>query len=176
MLLASFVSLALATAPVQLYAHSLETHELSINLGVLTYNETSGSTQVIDAPELPEFEEGDYCIGAEINGNFQCHSYARLEFPLRYELIISTKPKTGELISMSFRRAENEGIKSIIKPAVPGAQPATKEAPKVVKNAEGKEVLEEEEPPKSFIQKYWMYIVPALIMFMISSGQEPQGQ
>ncbi len=64
---------------------------------------------------------------------------------MRYELIISTKPKTGELISMSFRRAENEGIRSIIKPAVPGAQPATKEAPKVVKNAEGKEVLEEEE-------------------------------
>ncbi len=64
---------------------------------------------------------------------------------MRYELIISTKPKTGELISMSFRRAENEGIRSIIKPAVPGAQPATKEAPKVVTNAEGKEVLEEEE-------------------------------
>lgn len=46
---------------------------------------------------------------------------------------------------MSFRRAEKEGIKSIIKPAIAGAKPAIKDAPKVVKNEEGKEVLEEEE-------------------------------
>lgn len=46
---------------------------------------------------------------------------------------------------MSFRRSENAGIKPIIKQASPGAQPATKEAPKISKDAEGKEVLEEEE-------------------------------
>jgi len=64
---------------------------------------------------------------------------------LKYELIVSTKPKTGELISLSLRRSDKEGMKSIIKPAEPGAQPASKEAPKVVKTSEGKEVIEEEE-------------------------------
>jgi len=71
-LLATYV---LATPPVQLYAHSLETHEIGINLGVLTFNETSGISEIIDTPEQLDFEEGDYCIGAEINGNFLCHSY-----------------------------------------------------------------------------------------------------
>lgn len=72
------VSIALATDPVQLYAHSLESHEVNIDLGLLTYNETSGTTEVVDAPEHQVFEEGDYCVGAEINGNFICHSYAHV--------------------------------------------------------------------------------------------------
>lgn len=77
-LLCFIVSIVIATEPVQLFAHSLESHEVNIDLGLLTYNETSGTTEVVDAPENPDFEEGDYCIGAEINGNFICHSYAHV--------------------------------------------------------------------------------------------------
>lgn len=77
-LLSCLISIALANVPVQLYAHSLETDELSINLGVLTYNKTSGTTEILNAPEDDQLDEGEYCVGAEINGNFQCHSYAKV--------------------------------------------------------------------------------------------------
>ncbi|KAH8929168.1 hypothetical protein BT69DRAFT_1276592 [Atractiella rhizophila] len=51
-------------------------------------------------------------------------------------------------------------------------EPTLKQPPKVVVDNTGK--VKKEEPEKSFIAKYWMYILPIVVLFLLQ-GPAPEG-
>lgn len=57
-------------------------------------------------------------------------------------------------------------------PSPLGDMPATAKPAKVEYDEKGN--VKKPEPEKSFIQKYWMYIVPVLVMFLLTPGEPPQ--
>jgi hypothetical protein len=180
-LVATLLGFAMAgTTPVGLYAHKVGDHAVRIPLGTVLFNETSGLARV-ELASVP-FEEGVYSIGAETpGGGMHRHGLTYLTFPLQHTLTLLTKQDTGELISLSLSRGTIPGVVGTTIKSVPrGAQvslaralpaPGAKLQSKEGAGAGAVGVEEEEEPDnRSFIQKYWFYIVPVLLLMVSRSG------
>ncbi|KAH3685449.1 hypothetical protein WICPIJ_003564 [Wickerhamomyces pijperi] len=174
--------LAQCVPSVQVFARSNHRNKPTIELGTIKFNETSGLADIVNTPNDIDFESGKYCVGVSIAGHFQCHSYVQLSLPLSYDIVLHTKPNTGELVSLSMVKSSTLGLHAVIKPGLILEEPRLKGSNNNVKvkvrevtNDKGEteivhdgEVIEDQ---RSFIQKYWTYIVPALIMILMRSGE-----
>lgn len=164
LLVSLFACLVSAGAPVKIYAHKINDIN-RIPIGTVFFNKTAGVLSVEEAKV--EFEDGQYCVGADILGSSKCHCYTYLTYPLHHHLTVTIKPKTGELVALSLVKGLGKGISSSIKSIAPGASiPIEQYTAQDAIKPEEKELVDD----RSFIQKYWFYIVPALLLFMSQSS------
>lgn len=78
-------------------------------------------------------------------------------------------------------KSDKLGLNAVIKPSSIGIEPTLQESKvKQVTNEDGAveaipDLENVQEDTRSLIQKYWMYMVPVLIMFLMK-GQEESGE
>lgn len=118
-----------------------------------------------DAP----FYTGKACLGVKENGHFQCFCYGDfLASSQEHFVVYSDDESLSSITHIDYFREPSKVSDSrveVVKTVTKGPIPEFKKPVALVNN----QVLEPE-VEKSFLQKYWYYIVPALLMFMLSSS------
>lgn len=114
---------------------------------------------------------GKACVGIEVSGKFNCMALSNFN-DLSSDKIVVHLNRDNSVNKLDYSRNPVSGHNeaSVIKGASKGPIPALKEPVRLVDND-----VPKEEPPKSFLQKYWIYIVPPLIMLMVSGGGGAEG-
>ncbi|CAN6652626.1 hypothetical protein TRVA0_026S00430 [Trichomonascus vanleenenianus] len=134
--------------------------------GSITYDTSMGEARF--SPESQEKYTGKACIGIGFEGSdFECLAYGDVQPEAREEYTLHLNAD-GKVIKLDYSRnlsAEGHAVK--IFKAASGPMPQVKQPIKLVNNE-----VPKEEPPKTFLQKYWMYIVPVVLMLMVSGGGE----
>lgn len=133
--------------------------------GFLTLD--SGSAVYEPFKDAP-FYTGKACIGIKQDGRFQCFSYGDLLPSSLEHFIVYTDDSLTTITHIDYFREASKVSDSrveVVNSVSKGPIPEFKKPVALVNN----QVLEPE-VEKSFIQKYWFYIVPALLMFMLSSS------
>ncbi|KAH3660129.1 hypothetical protein OGAPHI_007334 [Ogataea philodendri] len=113
-----------------------------------------------DTAQLPD---DVYCVGLAFESEpvFPCFNTKQLNFPLNDTLVVEVY--NNEVSALSLLESDN-AQKSIVKVVSPQIiYPPREDPPQDHKAAPVAE--------KSFIQKYWMYIVPPLIILMVMSPE-----
>ncbi|GMG25862.1 unnamed protein product [Ambrosiozyma monospora] len=178
---ASVIS-GLTFSPSETYGFSLSNDTVKHNFSTLNFTEELGwQLDQTDATsdEVLSMEDGLYCISlSQLTPNegykiiHDCFNYKFLHIPISQEIKIEA--------------TDNFTVDSVALLSVPGSwglhlnwvktsvipDPVKKEQPQA-KLQDGKESPKTVKPPMaepSFIQKYWMYIVPPLILFMLAGG------
>lgn len=124
------------------------------------------------SPEPRHEFEGRACIGLEDkDGVFKCLAYGNIKKSSNGEVYTIHLNKGGDTISkIDYARDDklndDDEVKVHVQKQRIGPQPQLKEPVKL--DDDGK-LPPEEEAPKTFLQKYWMYILP-LVLFMMASG------
>lgn len=196
----STIICACATATACLADFSVYTRALAgqeaVKLGDVQLDSETGEPVFTLSEQIEQATEGTYCIGVKsAQGEFVCSSLVELEKPLHYNLVISLKPN-DEVSSVSLQPSKAEGIAPVVQRSVKAAEPNLKSQQRLGQKGSSARpageaadddeqlvsissssvfppILTDLQPEKSFIQKYWMYIVPGLIMFLLTSnGQE----
>lgn len=184
----------------QIFATSLQSSK-AIPIGSISYEKSAKLG--FFTPEDSVIEGGEYCIGTKDLVNHECFSYievsdgAGLLSGKSLELQLNSDEEV-EQIALVEKGQQQIIISSAAKQPIPNLNPvhATKQAnqgpAKVTKKVTVKEtvvdeegneveverekVVEEEEDTRSFIQKYWMYIVPAVLLLASSMTPEEDKQ
>ncbi|ANB15064.1 hypothetical protein AWJ20_2684 [Sugiyamaella lignohabitans] len=162
------------TLSIPLYLRTFESSAL-LPKALIQYDTRSHQTQLIlsNEPRTASFE-GDACLGVENEaGEFKCLQLIKATgaSSIPESFILQLSPSlTGDLfqdvagINYSIDPSLTESV-AVVKSAPKGPVPEVKEQIKLVDN-------KIPEPPveKSFIQKYWMYILPVALMLLVSGG------
>lgn len=107
---------------------------------------------------------GEACIGLDVTGTFVCHVLAHIEAGKGKDFTVEAKD--GVITNVNFKKGLPAAQDTVVIASAQAApEAAIKEPVQLVNN----EILKEEED-KSFIQKYWMYIVPILLLLLIGGG------
>ncbi|GME97881.1 unnamed protein product [[Candida] boidinii] len=146
----------------------------------------------------PNLQDGKYCIsllsGTEDQIIKPCFNYRHIKFPLHYKLQIEATTKTSidaiTVIESDRENIEGDRFDILVKKTSSFPVPLLKKVPSPFKKVksevkfdgqkvsdsetklgeeDGEEYDEEPEVEKSFIRKYWMYIVPPLLLIFILS-------
>lgn len=180
----------------QIFATSLQS-SIAIPIGSVAYDK--GLKQGFFTSEDSVIEDGDYCVGTKDLLNHECFAYtevgdgATILSGKSLELQLNSDEEV-EQIALVEKGQRQIIISTAAKQPIPNLNPvhATKQAnqgpSKVTKKVTVKEtvvdeegnevevererVVEEEEDTRSFIQKYWMYIVPAVLL--VASSMTPE--
>ncbi|ODV95368.1 hypothetical protein PACTADRAFT_50102 [Pachysolen tannophilus NRRL Y-2460] len=165
-----------------------------IPFGELIYDKESGwslKNQLID-DILQKESDTKYCLGIEIGpetSDFNCLNYKQVTRNERLTIITGAND-TIESISLITSNHEKEnyensngGIQLITQRAKLGATPQLVTQKKINRpidketttgsTSNNDEEKTQEEPEKSFIQKYWMYIIPPLMILLVFSTDQP---
>ncbi|AOW06278.1 hypothetical protein B0I72DRAFT_139002 [Yarrowia lipolytica] len=126
----------------------------------------------LDTPSFTSTSDfaGEACIGLNVAGDFVCHVLAQIEADKGKEFTIEAKD--GVITKINFKKglpAAEDTVTITTAQAAPEA--AIKEPVQLVNN----EILKDE-PEKTFIQKYWMYIVPILLLLLLGGGAPEEGK
>ncbi|CDK24422.1 unnamed protein product [Kuraishia capsulata CBS 1993] len=162
-LLASIVN-GLAIATTESPALFISDGKSKYELGQLRFDQKWELTHT-DA----EFPSGKYCVG--ISGQ-ECFNHKEVDYPLSQKVLLRLVNNT--INSVTLIQIDEEGLQLEQREIRKGASPrlGTKKTP--VESGKGQAASSNEEQPlvgeKSFIQKYWMYIVPVLLMIMLVGG------
>lgn len=141
---------------------SVDSEEV-INYGVLKY--ISGKWVWNGEDGLDIDTSKVYCVGIEGDAELSCFNYKKIK--LNDEIVVSTG-EDGSIDQLTvLSRGEGKKL-SQLHITSPSKGPKGPVNNKVVERTkEGTTVTVSTEKEKSFIQKYWMYIVPPLILFMV---------
>ncbi|KAG5357595.1 hypothetical protein CJU90_6435 [Yarrowia sp. C11] len=113
---------------------------------------------------------GEACIGLNVAGSFVCHVLAQIDADK--SKVFSVEAKDGVITKINFKKGPSAiEDKVIITTAQTAPEAAVREPVQLVNN----EILKDE-PEKSFIQKYWMYIVPILLLLLLGGGAPEEGK
>ncbi|KAI0463939.1 hypothetical protein LJB42_002948 [Komagataella kurtzmanii] len=109
-----------------------------------------------------------------------CFNYKRLSSPIAQDIKLTIN-KHNDIENVAFFDASQKGLNLIVEQIRQAPIPKLPRKEKKIKKIrsdnklELKEVVDEEAEVnvenRSFIQKYWMYIVPALLIMLISGNQ-----
>ncbi|GME76912.1 unnamed protein product [Ambrosiozyma monospora] len=178
---ASVIS-GLTFSPTETYGLALSNDTVNHNFATLNFTEElKWQLDQTDATsdEVLSMEDGLYCISlTQLTPNggskpiHDCFNYKFLHIPISQEIKIEA--------------SDNFTVDSVALLSIPGSWGLhlnwvkTTEIPDPVKKEQPQATLQDGtdspktvKPPMaepSFIQKYWMYIVPPLILFMLASG------
>lgn len=125
--------------------------------------------------ETPSFASvsdfsGEACIGLNVAGDFVCHVLAKIEAGRGKEFTVEAKD--GAVTRINYRQGALAGEDTVIISSVAAGPEAVAKPPVQIVN---NEVLQDE-PEKSFIQKYWMYIVPLILLMLLGGGAPDEGK
>lgn len=127
----------------------------------------------LDTPSFTSTSDfsGEACIGLNnVAGSFVCHVLAQIESGKGKEFTVETKD--GVVSKINYKKglpAAEDSVTIAQTQAAPEA--AIKEPVQLVNN----EILQDE-PEKTFIQKYWMYIVPILLLLLLGGSAPEEGK
>ncbi|KAG5365664.1 hypothetical protein CJU89_0055 [Yarrowia sp. B02] len=139
---------------------------------------SDGSTVVtlgtidLETPSFTSTSEftGEACIGLNVAGSFVCHVLAQIDAGKAKDFTVETKD--GVITKINYKKGLPAGEDTVITTTAQAAPEAgIKEPVQLVNN----EILKEE-PEKTFIQKYWMYIVPILLLLLLGGGAPEEGK
>ncbi|ANZ73699.1 BA75_00361T0 [Komagataella pastoris] len=109
-----------------------------------------------------------------------CFNYKRLSCPIAQDIKLTIN-KHNDIENVAFFDTTLKGLNLIVEQIRPAPIPKLPRKEKKITKFRSdnklklKEVIEEEEEVivdnRSFIQKYWMYIVPALLLMLVSGNQ-----
>lgn len=138
--------------------------------GVISYDPEDVKDVTYERTKNTADVTGKACVGIELpGGDFKCMALGNLNNTACDRIVVHlNEDNTVRNIDYSV-----DGIDSVqvIKRVSKGPVPGMKEPIKLVDNE-----VPQEEAPKSFLQKYWMYIVPVVLMLMVSGGADPNQQ
>jgi hypothetical protein len=160
-----------------IYFRPLTERTATLVKGSIAYNSTYGK---FIANAQTEEIEGQVCIGIKDGkeGDFNCHALTvlRKDYVENYYLYLNddysiqhidvTTTKSSEDVNRLTKQTVQV---TMLKNVGKGPLPQVKRPIALVDN-----VVRVPEQPKSFLQKYWMYIVPVLLMFLLSGGTQEQ--
>lgn len=173
---------------IEIYARHLSSPN-SVPIGALNYNREDKSATF--TPQEVSFEPGAYCISTS---DSDCLTLTKIE---ESSTILENKQfaiqldAAGEVLHITLTNSNLKGV--LVRPATSGpvpnldpvsAQkqvkaPQKKVITKIVEDENGNqieeqvEVDEEVEDTRSFVQKYWMYIITGLFLLLaLFSGEE----
>lgn len=113
---------------------------------------------------------GKACVGIEfVGGGFKCMALGSLNSTANDRIVVHLN-EDNTVRNLDYSVDDTDTVQ-VIKRDVKGPVPGMKEPIKLVDNE-----VPQEEAPKSFLQKYWMYIVPVVLMLMVSGGADPNQQ
>ncbi|KAA8914420.1 hypothetical protein TRICI_002918 [Trichomonascus ciferrii] len=113
---------------------------------------------------------GKACVGIELSGkDFKCMALGNLNNTASDKIVVYLN-KDNSVRNLDYSVDDTDNVQ-VIRRDAKGPVPGMKEPIKLVDNE-----VPQEEPPKTFIQKYWMYIVPVVLMLMVSGGADPNQQ
>lgn len=174
---------------IEVYARHLSPAADSFTLGALSYDSDSHTASF--TPQQLSIPNGDYCIGTSEN---DCFSLASLDDGVslfKNKQFSIQLGAAGEVLHISLINSKLKDV--LVKPAtshpVPNLNPAhaqkqakapqRKVVTKIVEDENGNQIEEQveveeiEEDTRSFVQKYWMYIITALFLVLaLFSGEE----
>lgn len=157
---------------VQIYAKPLSSKP--ITLGSLHYDKNT--THASFAQSDLAIDDGHYCIGTTDLPNLECFTYTKLSestFGTKLLLVHLNANKNIAHLSMSTAPVSKNTSESSIQVAVSKAN----YDPKPIKNTKAEKAqtnpeATEEEAPRSWIQKNWMYVVPPLLIMFVLLGED----
>lgn len=169
------VLLAASLASAETTSFKLLAQEISTSkntpIGTLHYDPDTLSAEIVDAAE--QLDAGSYRLGVQDGAMFKSFGYDELS-QLAHTVELTVKP-SGELATLSFSKSEAAGLHALVKPMARGPDPVvvykTRAHADVAAAAAGAVEDEEGAQPQSFVQKYWMYLVPALIIIMMTVSE-----
>jgi hypothetical protein len=118
--------------------------------------------------------DGPLCVGlANEHGDFECMSVANIDEHGVVELTLYLDERetvrdidyVEHSTTVSDGRYENADVVSVVTSINDGPLPLLKEPVKLVNGH-----LQEREQEKTFLQKYWVFIVPIVLLTLVSSG------
>lgn len=138
------------------------------------------TVQIEDIPET----SGDICLGTASLPHHECFAYSNTLKRAQFHIYLDSSGNIDHLAANSANEA-SVTVHPFVAAPVPNLNPESyrKKAAaqkvlqkKVITDEDGEEVEVEEEvvvpaDERSFIQKYWMYIVPPLLLFMMAGDR-----
>ncbi|CUM53175.1 unnamed protein product [Debaryomyces tyrocola] len=157
---------------VQIYAKPLSSKP--ITLGSLHYDKNT--THASFTQNDLAIDDGNYCIGTTDLPNLECFTYTKLSkstLGTKLLLVHLNADKNIAHLSMSTASVSKNPSESPIQVAVSKVN----YDPKPIKNTKPEKTqtnpeATEEESPKSWIQKNWMYVVPPLLIMFVLLGED----
>ena len=168
-----FISIAHAQLlSVQIFAKPLSSKP--ITLGTLHYDENTTHASFFQNDLA--IDDGHYCIGTSDLPNLECFTYTKLSkstLGTKLLLVHLDADKNIAHLSMSTASVSKNPIESSIQVAISKVnydpKPIKKTKPEKTQTNPG---ATEEEAPKSWIQKNWMYVVPPLLIIFVLLGED----
>lgn len=157
---------------VQIYAKSLSS--TPIPLGSLNYDKNT--THASFTQNDLAINDGYYCIGTTDLPNLECFTYTKLSkstLGTKLVLVHLNADKDIAHLSMSTAPVSKNPSESPIQVTVSKVnydpKPIKNKKPE---NAQANPEATKEDPPKSWIQKNWMYVVPPLLIMFVLLGDD----
>ncbi|ODV73072.1 uncharacterized protein CYBJADRAFT_162951 [Cyberlindnera jadinii NRRL Y-1542] len=154
---------------VKLLAQDINSHE-SLAIGTLNYDEDTLRAEMVDS--IDELPQGCYRLGVQHGMFFKGYGYDELESPSGYDVTLTTT-MDGEIFDISFTKSSKRGLTPHVKQVTPGPWPLITYQKETATAQQENTEEPEEAAPQTFMQKYWMYILPVGIFLLLSMGDPP---
>lgn len=183
---------AVATGALQIFIQNVESQAVS-PLGTLDYD--SSALKADFSSEIGSITPGAYCIGTKDIPAKECFTYVEINDQLQGEFVVyvDADNSISELTFLPGLDGLSLRVQKVVANVLPNLkpfftqqkalQPATQKVTRkrVVEDENGEkveveEVEEVEVDNRSWVQKNWMYIVPALLLVFIMSPEEKSGE
>lgn len=165
-LLCWLIAYVYCDSSLEVYARSISNNKVT-NLGTIKYFKESQEADFLK--NNVSLIQDDYCIATPDNS---CFAYYPLSTTgLLDKKIVLYLDNNSSIHHISLLPTSTNEPKPVIVPLEKGPFPI-RGLPKIDKKEPTKE-KEEKEEPKSFLQKYWLYIVGALLLLPMLIGEEP---
>jgi hypothetical protein len=137
-------------------------------LGLIKYDSLDNRADFVQDANSVDFK-GLASIGFENDSGIHYSAFGQLDSELPKDFIVHLIDDRVFKVDYALGEPGTSPASSNVYIALPakGPQPPIKEPIKLVGNK-----VPEPEPEKTFLQKYWYYIVPIVLMTLVSGGAE----